>query len=64
MTTTPSVGERDEYDFSASSGAAVKMAHRLGQVVNGPGVYPVAIIVKKDGRWQLVVEPGKVEELG
>lgn len=64
MNTTPSVGKADDYDFSPERTAAVKFVNRLGQHVDGPGIYPITLVVEDDGRWQIVLLPKKVEELG
>lgn len=42
----------------------VKAIRRLSARIQKPGVYPITIIRTVEGRWQLVVEPGRVEELG
>ena len=41
----------------------VRGMNRLAQL-NRPGVYPLALIVSPDGSRQLVVENGRVEDLG
>lgn len=41
----------------------VKFAQRMGQMKE-PGVYPIAFIVEANGRRRIVIQPGKVEELG
>lgn len=42
----------------------VKAIRRLSARIQKPGIYPVTLILTPDRRWQLVVEPGRVEELG
>ena len=42
----------------------LKAIYRLAQKMNKPGIYPLTLIVTKDGRRQLVLEGGKIEELG
>jgi hypothetical protein len=37
---------------------------RLAQVARRPGIYPATLIVLEDGRRQLVVMGGQVEDLG
>lgn len=64
MSTTATIGNPDDFDFSPGRTAAIKFVNRLGQHVDGPGVYPVTLIVKKDGRWQIVLRPRQVEDLG
>ena len=41
----------------------VRASHRLAQL-RKPGIYPLSLIVSPDGSRQLVVENGKVEDLG
>ncbi len=42
----------------------VKAICRLGQIAKKPGVYPITLIVNKDGTRELMTEAGKVEVLG
>ena len=42
----------------------LKAIYRLAQKIDKPGIYPFTLIVTKDGRRQLVIEGGKVEDLG
>ena len=49
---------------STLPGWGVKVIHRLEQVTGKPGIYPMTLVVGQDGRRQLVVEGGKLENLG
>lgn len=41
----------------------IKFAQRMGQMKE-PGVYPIAFIVDGNGRRRIVIQQGKIEELG
>lgn len=45
-------------------GWVVKAGRRLAQQCRKPGVYPVIIIVRDDGSREMIVKPGKTEDLG
>lgn len=66
MTTTPTIGKDDDYCITGKGPPKrdTRLLRRLKQHASEPGIYPMTLVVADDGRWRLVVEAGKVEELG
>lgn len=42
----------------------VKIGYRLNQKCSEPGVYPMTLVVGDDGSRKLILDGGKVEDLG
>jgi hypothetical protein len=64
MTNLPTLAKRTRGNQGRSqSNWQVRGMMRLGQL-SKPGVYPLTLIVAPDGGRQLVVENGKIEDLG
>jgi hypothetical protein len=64
MTETGNGVAQCEVNYNRKWKRGIKLLHRLHQHADAPGIYPITLIVRDDGRWAVVVVPGQVEELG